>query len=119
MKKIIIMLMVALFAVSDGMAIDLKKNSTIQKGGTRTVSPSVVADLDNDIITVTIDNYYGNVLVDIVDNNGTNVILEESVAFDQTTFVIDTTTIDDGNYFIYIKINDCLYIGSFEISHNQ
>ena len=89
---------------------------SVQGGTTRTILPIVTAERSNSIVSVHVKRYTGYVSTYIVDSNGVTVSITMGYAMDgqyDTNCVMDNIAHD--SYTIHVVLDDCSYIGYFEM----
>ena len=87
-----------------------------QSGRPRTILPDVTAERSNSIVSVHVKRYTGYVSTYIVDSNGVTVSTSMGYAMDgqyDTNCVMDNIAHD--SYTIHVVLDDCSYIGYFEM----
>ena len=89
---------------------------SVQGGTTRTILTIVTAERSNSIVSVHVKRYTGYVSTYIVDSNGVTVSTTMGYAMDgqyDTNCVMDNIAHD--SYTIHVVLDDCSYIGYFEM----
>lgn len=87
-----------------------------QNGTPRTIHPDVTAERSNSIVSVHVKRYTGYVSTYIVDSNGVTVSTSMGYAMDgqyDVNCVMDNIAHD--SYTIHVVLDDCSYIGYFEM----
>ena len=114
-----LLIILALFSLTSIRAteIDFKEGSIIQSGGARssTLSPAIIADFSNGIITTMIDDYEGQVYLYISNSGGVTVTID---TFYTMNHYIHTTTVTDlasGTYYVHYIIGNFHFYGMIMI----
>lgn len=119
MKRNLIILLLLIVSCSTTIArpISMKRMGlALQHGSMRMPSATQVsADYDNDIITINISAYTGNVQVYVYDSNGSVVAYDCSSISGSGTLNIDVNSLEGGNYSLYIVLGSVTYYGEFQV----
>ena len=110
-------LVALLFIPIMGMAekkIAITKNNNI--GTSRTSVPSVDATQYSDYILLDINRYYGNVVVEVENEETGETVSSEYFVSNRDSFTFDISTMPEGIYIIRLHFDNGMeYIGQFTI----
>lgn len=120
-EKLLFSALVALLLVPvSGMAqkneekIKLDDSSVISQG--RTSVPSVDATQYSDYILLDINRYYGNVVVEVENEETGETVSSEYFVCNRDSFTFDISTMSEGIYIIRLHFDNGMeYVGQFTI----
>lgn len=117
MKKLIAILLMSFILIPCyATGIDIRKEITVQHGGTRMPSATrISADYDNGVITLNVTGYSGDIQVFVSDSQGNIVGFTVSSITGSGVVIMDLGTLAEGNYAINIALDNATYSGNFEI----
>lgn len=118
MKKIIILsFLFALMPLSDmATKIDIKTDGMYHQGGARMLSVRrVIADYDEGVVTVHLQNYFGIVQVYIYDAEGIIVGATSTLASGASSITTSIQSLNDGEYTLRIVLTNNSYSGTFDV----
>ena len=81
----------------------------------RSLPYSVVGWFDNHFAEIEIEQYVGEISVNITNNDGDSIIYESKCLCNNENFIIDISSLPSGLYIVYITINNTLYYGEITI----
>ena len=81
----------------------------------RSLPYSVVGWFDYHFVEIEIEQYVGEISVNITNNDGDSIIYESKCLCNNENFIIDISPLPSGLYIVYITINNTLYYGEITI----
>lgn len=120
-EKLFFSALVALLLIPvSGMAQNNEKKVKIEKisdiRGGRTSVPSVDATLYSDHILLDINRYYGNVVVEVENEETGETVSSEYFVSNRDSFTFDISTMPEGIYIIRLHFDNGMeYVGQFTI----
>jgi len=85
-------------------------------GGGRTSVPSVDATLYSDYILLDINRYYGNVVVEVENEETGEIVSSEYFVSNRDSFTFDISSMPEGIYIIRLHFDNGMeYVGQFTI----
>lgn len=100
---------------SCALPIMLKKSVLKQHGGTRTSLPTLVADLNDHEIELSIIRYVGTAHIYVYDADNTSVLFDMLQVSGNASKNINLMELPKGNYVIKIILDDESYVGTFSM----
>lgn len=97
------------------LGIDVE-NEHQSKNGARSVTPSVQVEAFNDVLSIDVNRYLGNVQVFVMATDGSSVITNTYYINGHDTISMDFTGYAEGLYQMTVTLgNGDVYLGSFRI----
>ena len=81
----------------------------------RSLPYSVVGWFDYHFVEIEIEQYVGEISVNITNNDGDSIIYESKYLCNNENLIIDISSLHSGLYIVYITINNRLYYGEITI----
>lgn len=81
----------------------------------RSLPYSVVGWFDYHFVEIEIEQYVGEISVNITNNDGDSIIYESKYLCNNENLIIDISPLPSGLYIVYITINNTLYYGEITI----
>lgn len=81
----------------------------------RSLPYSVVGWFDYHFVEIEIEQYVGEISVNITNNDGDSIIYESKYLCNNENLIIDISSLHSGLYIVYITINNTLYYGEITI----
>lgn len=76
-------------------------------------TPTVVGECSGEVLTLDVQNYVGDVWVEIIGNNGDVVVTSFSV-IDMGFNVVNLSTLQPGKYTVKIMLESNIFVGEFK-----
>ena len=81
----------------------------------RTEEPSIVANLQQGMLIVSVSRYFGKTAVYIYDDNGCLVTSMSTFVDGKELYSFDLSIMEKGAYNVVIELGDSIYVGAFEL----
>lgn len=111
------MLIVVAFSIGmQATNVDLKREAKFPKRGARMPTTTrVVADYENEVVTLKITSYTGTVQVYVSDSQGNFVGYTLAMVSSNGTVTLSIDAVMGGNYFLNIVLDNATYYGQFHV----
>lgn len=76
-------------------------------------STLLYADIEEDVLTLNVSNYYGIVNVIVNNTQGANIFSANSFVEGKSTIVFNLPELSNGEYIITIELDNTVYSGRF------
>ncbi|GJG34989.1 DUF3244 domain-containing protein [Prevotella lacticifex] len=117
MKKFFVLIILTTIICTAQVAakpIVLRKEGFFQHKGMRMPSSTLLyADIEEDVLTLNVSNYYGIVNVIVNNTQGANIFSANSFVEGKSTIVFNLPELSNGEYIITIELDNTVYSGRF------